>query len=315
MSEFKGDYLGFSYGTKTDGTPMHSSDLGIVRVSDGSRFNENLLPTMQDKTVQVPGGDGTYYFGSYYTQRQFNISFAFDALTETDIARLKTHFGDKKIHDLIFDETPYKVYSAKVTGTASIKYLAFDEGSGRERIYKGEGSIQFTCYTPFARSKFKFLDEYENIENINEWATASGLKATQGSFDIYNQTTGQINLFNPGDFNAHFTLTLFFNDYEDKFTIPAGSISLPTGESLSWNAINRQKVNDTWDTYIVISSKLNLIYGGEGGKKTGTIYNQYIDFGDFFTIPQGNSTLTLSSGAKPTEGEKRVNIKYDYCYY
>jgi hypothetical protein len=44
--EFKGDYMGFSYGTKADGTPMHSSDLGIVRTSDGSRFNENLLPTM-----------------------------------------------------------------------------------------------------------------------------------------------------------------------------------------------------------------------------------------------------------------------------
>jgi hypothetical protein len=46
MSEFRGDYLGFSFGTKPNGTPMHSSDLGIVRVSDGSRFNENLLPTM-----------------------------------------------------------------------------------------------------------------------------------------------------------------------------------------------------------------------------------------------------------------------------
>jgi hypothetical protein len=52
MSDFKGDYLGFSFGTKSDGvTPMHSSDLGIVRTSSGSRFNENLLPTIQDKTV------------------------------------------------------------------------------------------------------------------------------------------------------------------------------------------------------------------------------------------------------------------------
>jgi hypothetical protein len=70
------DYVGFTYNN------VHSSALGIVRVSDGSRFNENLLPTMQDKTVQVPGADGMYYFGSYYTQRQFNVSFAFDGLTE-----------------------------------------------------------------------------------------------------------------------------------------------------------------------------------------------------------------------------------------
>ena len=49
----RGDFIGFTY----NGFP--SSDLGIMRVSDGSRFNENLLPTMQDKTAQVPGGDGT----------------------------------------------------------------------------------------------------------------------------------------------------------------------------------------------------------------------------------------------------------------
>ena len=65
MSVLKGDYIGFSYGINhKTGRPMHSSDLGIVRTSNGSRFDENLLPTMQDKTVQVPGGDGTYYFGS-----------------------------------------------------------------------------------------------------------------------------------------------------------------------------------------------------------------------------------------------------------
>ena len=31
MSVLKGDYIGFSFGKKADGTPMHSSDLGIVR--------------------------------------------------------------------------------------------------------------------------------------------------------------------------------------------------------------------------------------------------------------------------------------------
>ena len=168
MGVLKGDYIGFSY------NGVHSSDLGIVRTSDGSRFNENLLPTMQDKTVQVPGGDGTYYFGSYYTQRQFSVSFAFDSLTEEQIAQIKQVFGDKQIHDLIFDEVPYKVYSAKVTGTATIKYIPFAEGA-TNRIYKGEGTIQFTCYYPFARCRFKTRQEYEAINclNIDEWWEAS----------------------------------------------------------------------------------------------------------------------------------------------
>ena len=60
MSIIKGDFLGFTY------NGIHSSELGIFRVSDGSRYTENLLPTIQDKTVQVPGADGTYYFGSYF---------------------------------------------------------------------------------------------------------------------------------------------------------------------------------------------------------------------------------------------------------
>jgi hypothetical protein len=42
---------------------------------------------------------------------------------------------------LVFDENPYKIYHAKVTGTAQIKYLVFNDGEGKERVYKGEGSI------------------------------------------------------------------------------------------------------------------------------------------------------------------------------
>ena len=112
-----------------------------------------------------------YYFGSYYTQRQFNISYAFDALTEEQLARIKALFGDKKIHELSFDEAPYKVYQAKVTGSASIKYIPFAEGA-TNRIYKGEGSIQFTAYDPYARSVKKFLDQYNNT-NKDEWKAAS----------------------------------------------------------------------------------------------------------------------------------------------
>jgi hypothetical protein len=53
---------------------------------------------------------------------------------------LKRHFGDKKIHDLIFDERPYKIWKAKVTGTATMKYIPFAEGE-TNRVYKGEGTI------------------------------------------------------------------------------------------------------------------------------------------------------------------------------
>ena len=210
MSAIKGDFLGFTF----DG--VHSSELGVFRISDGSRYTENLLPTMQDKTVQVPGADGTYYFNSYYTQKQINFPIAFDSLTEEGLRRLKQLFSDKKVHSLIFDEHPYKIYKVKATGTPSLKYVCFDkperdedEGTydpyietkeelygvkgtkkSKSRVYKGEGQLSFTCYNPFARSRFKYLDEYvtknipewgpmgdnmdvEIYENYSEWARAS----------------------------------------------------------------------------------------------------------------------------------------------
>ena len=327
-----GDYIGFSFGTKSDGSPMHSSDLGIVRTSDGSRFNENLLPTMQDKTVQVPGADGMYYFGSYYTQRQFNISFAFDGLTEFQVAQLKSHFGDKEIHDLIFDECPYKVYSAKVTGTATIKYIAFSEGV-TNRLYKGEGSVQFTCYNPFARSRYKFLDEYSdaNYPNKHEWKYASGMRKnnkygdTGRTIDQWDTTDysgsdtgGRFLLFNPGDKEAEWILTIPFNNNK----IPSMMIKLYNkGSKLGLSEITK-KQNST-ATEIRINSKTNLIEGYKDGKPTGELYNNHIESGAFFKIPVIKKTndnsdndnykaesLLISNvtGVMPT-------IQYDYIYY
>ncbi len=151
------DFIDFSFGGK------NASDFNIVRTSDGSRFNENLLPTIQDKTVQVPGGDGTYYFGSFYTQRQFSVPIAFNAMTETNLREMQQWLGDKKIKELVFSERPYKTYKAKCTGTATIKHICFVEKG--ERIYKGEGTIQFTAYYPFARTSGdkKFIDFYRKV--------------------------------------------------------------------------------------------------------------------------------------------------------
>jgi hypothetical protein len=47
------DFIGFTYNGK------HSiTNFGVYRTSDGSRYNDNLVPTMTDKTADVPGGEG-----------------------------------------------------------------------------------------------------------------------------------------------------------------------------------------------------------------------------------------------------------------
>jgi hypothetical protein len=47
------DFIGFTYNGK------HSiGDFGIYRTSDGSRYNDDLVPALNDKTADIPGGDG-----------------------------------------------------------------------------------------------------------------------------------------------------------------------------------------------------------------------------------------------------------------
>ena len=137
------DFIGFTYNGK------HSiNDLKIYRTSDGSRYNETLNPTITDKTVEIIGNEGPILTSSYHKTRAFQIKFAYDNLTEEEFYNLSKVFDGKDVHDLIFDECPYKVYKAKVTGTPSLKYICFDNNG--VDIYKGEGTINFTCYEPYA---------------------------------------------------------------------------------------------------------------------------------------------------------------------
>lgn len=291
-----GDFIGFTF------NGVHSSDMGIIRTSDGSRFNENLLPTSTDKTVQIPGGDGTYYFGSNYTQRQIPISVATDELTETQFRQLKQWLGDKQIHPLVFDEAPYKTYMVKTSSIPTLKFICFDNITKNNnemvvnRVYKGEGSLQFIAYFPFARCTKKYLSEYTD-SNKEEWASASGLLPTQGSYD---GTGLKINLYNPGDVETDF------------FAYYAGtSLKRLTKIYINSNILNFDFSNNDriTDTYIRINSKANLIEGCDKNyKPTGTLYNKFITSGDFFKIPTGESKLW-------SVGADCVKIEYDYLYY
>ena len=291
-----GDFIGFTF------NGVHSSDMGIIRTSDGSRFNENLLPTFTDKTVQIPGGDGTYYFGSNYTQRQISISVATDELTETQFRQLKQWLGDKQIHPLVFDEAPYKTYMVKTSSAPTLKFICFDnitKNNGEivvNRVYKGEGSLQFIAYFPFARCTKKYLSEYTD-SNKEEWASASGLLTEQGEYD---KTGTTINLYNPGDVETEFL------EYYAETSLKRLAKIYINSNILNFDFSNNDRITDT---YIRINSKANLIEGCDKNyKPTGTLYNKFITSGDFFKIPTGESKLW-------SVGADCVKIEYDYLYY
>lgn len=115
------DFTGFTFGG------VHSSDLGIIRVSGGDRYDEQLHPEIKDRTAEVPGLNGEYYFGSDFGSRSFDIEIAFDSLTEEQFRTLRRVFGTKDIKKLIFDERPYKYYMAKIESPIELSYICFDE--------------------------------------------------------------------------------------------------------------------------------------------------------------------------------------------
>ena len=121
----RGDFTGFQFGN------YHTKDLGIVRVSGGDRYEEQLHPEIKDITAEVPGMDGQYFFGSTYGTKTFDLELAFDSLTEVQFRQLRQAFGTRKIEKLIFDEEPYKYYLAKLESPIELSYVCFDEPKRR----------------------------------------------------------------------------------------------------------------------------------------------------------------------------------------
>ena len=312
----KGDFIGFTF----DG--IHSSELGIVRVSGGDRYEEALVPSLSLKTTNVPGGDGSYYFGTSYTQRNINLQIAFDSLTQQQFMRLISVFGTKKISTLIFDENPYKVYNVKISSEPKLNYICFDEDN--KRIYKGEGNINLVSLSPYAYSRYKYREDYilENIPewkgndtfdfiNLDEWIDASGIRTKMYNgeeYDKYDINTGKIRLWNGGQLPTNFNLYIPFP--EDSNIIAGCIIFLGNDEKIVLKEMVKQFDDKKEDAKIRINTKTNLIEGvDENNKITGSIYNQYIEKGDFFTIPVGESVLETKGGIPEEE------IEYKFLYY
>ena len=255
----KGDFIGFTF----DG--IHSSELGIVRVSGGDRYEEALVPSLSLKTTNVPGGDGSYYFGTSYTQRNINLQIAFDSLTQQQFMRLISVFGTKKISTLIFDENPYKVYNVKISSEPKLNYICFDEDN--KRIYKGEGTINLVSLSPYAYSRYKYREDYtlENIPewkgndtfdfiNLDEWIDASGIRTKMYNgkeYDKYDISTGEIHLWNGGQLSTNFNLYIPFAEGSN---IIAGCTIVLGNEKTSYKGENG-KPREDFDDHTINASE------------------------------------------------------------
>lgn len=290
------DFMAFTY----DG--YHSLlDLNIIRVNSGNRFDQDLTPQMKDVAAEVPNGDGQYYFGTNYPARPFNINFAFDSLTEKQIRQLKTVFSGQGIHDLIFDEEPYKVWSAKVTGVPQLKYIPFDNKDG-QRIYKGEGTVQFTCYWPFAHTpntdtkiskKFRASGTFEknglNLYEYDEWLypTKAQWAAASGLLSSGATKIGE----NLGDIPSHFIV-------QKNSTVNAG-VAITVGTLSITPTNNAYKLK--WDSKTGIVSGTDAA-GDETKRKPIAFTGNSLG-----TIPVGSGVTLLNVFS--------TELKYNYWYY
>lgn len=333
------DFIGFTFNGR------HSSEFNIYSVSDGSRYQDVLVPNPIDYTEQVPGGVGQYYFGSDMDIKEFPLSIAYDKLTETQVRELRNWLAPDVVGELIFDERPYKTYTGKISTSPSLSFICFDkynrEISKKERVYKGEGSINFVCYYPLGvvRGEKKELKYYSDLNNKDEWAASTGMiedlntTGVNKGYDHYitlPDGSKGIQLFNPGDKETDFILSFNkpkpMNDI--KFTLSDGQqfvLNLRSDDTdvEKYGAVSNEEkqVAQMTGGVITIDTKKNRImykYGAGTAEAFETSIYFALKEGQFFKIPrnktaQGGYNLVISADSY-FDGNS-IDIDYDYLYY
>ena len=298
------DLTGFKFGD------YHSSQFGLIRVSNGSRYNEYLLPTLKNTTTDVPGMEGTLYFGTQKTTRSFQVDMAFDSLTEEDIRDIREWLTGA--HSLIFDERPYIQYMCILNSAPQLKYLTFEENG--ERIYKGELSVNFVSYLPYGYSidGKKFIDDFLD-ENFEEWSNASHL-AYKNFYEgetlrAYDKFEGNnVYVYNGGDIEADYVLTCYFNFTESA----TAKISM---NDVSYEFSLRAKSKNDTRLELSVNSKLQYARCREVNISKGVItgisdYEIVLPSTEMFKIPVGQSLITCTN--IDTSAPNVIDYKYRF---
>lgn len=296
------DLTGFKFGD------YHSSQFGLIRVSNGSRYNEYLLPTLKNTTTDVPGMEGTLYFGTQKTTRSFQVDMAFDSLTEEDIRDIREWLTGA--HSLIFDERPYIQYMCILNSAPQLKYLTFEENG--ERIYKGELSVNFVSYLPYGYSidGKKFIDDFLD-ENFEEWSNASHL-AYKNFYEgetlrTYDKFEGNnVYVYNGGDVEADYVLTCYFSE---------GATVKISMNDVSYEFSLRAKSANSTHLELSVNSKLQYARCRDVNIANGVItgisnYEIMLPSTEMFKIPVGQSLITCTN--IDTSAPNVIDYKYRF---
>lgn len=333
------DFTGFYF------NGHHSSTYGLVRTSDGSRYKEDLLPDFEDREIKLVGGDGDLYQGRKFKTKKFPIQIAFDHVTEQQFRGLRQWLGTDQLCELRFDERPYKTYWVKPSSPPELEYICFmedkEDGSNgeKERIYKGEGSIEFMAYDPFGYCidnsweltpggrkdisngiNWQEIESYfpYNINNSNEteWGGSSGLKDSLFGYNTFSSPEKinenyvcNANLYNPGDFDSDFKFYVKILEASNSGgQIHMNFYNISPEEPIYYFKINVSGLKA--GNVIIIDTKKHSLAVYDSEEKRNLRYDLVIS-ASWPKIPKGETIVRVSSNSN----YEIPLIKYNYKYY
>jgi predicted phage tail component-like protein len=132
-----------------DGVTEHTAkELGMI-MREGEA--DPVLPPINERTMEIPGRNGAYYFGASFGARRITIPCAFVySETETELqddiralaAILIDNNSKPKALRLVFESRPTHYYDVYVTGTTTLT----------RRVYDGEFDLMFVAPDPFEKA-------------------------------------------------------------------------------------------------------------------------------------------------------------------
>ena len=249
------EFIGFTFNN------IHSSSLGIQRMSKGGLISQPFLPTIQDKVENQISADGSVYLGTKQQTLSFQIDFVYGPIGEASFQAIKSFCESKTLGPLIFDETPNKIYTAKISGSALSSYNVF--GDSEEKRYIGTGQLTFASYTPYAIGKYHYIEEIINstpswmsgkIMNIDRPYSAV-LAASEEDINMISQILGNLKIIDEYISPTHFIgeLKIDKTSYQFEASVEQELLdALITYKLPSQNECGVQKENN--NTYFVIDN-------------------------------------------------------------
>lgn len=162
------EFIGLRYNDK------HCEELGLLMVPPSDFYQEEFFGEFEDTTLEVPGREGAYYFGTQIRSKRIAISFAFDDMNSRKRKEVMTWLDPRKTAKLIFDSSPYKYQWVKVAAQPSFSYVPFESEitNGVEHIFKGTLDVEFLAVDPYSYSDYALIGDVPIWnESADTWLT------------------------------------------------------------------------------------------------------------------------------------------------